>query len=69
MMQTLWRGYLWWWLHNLIAHPLLVLWPRVGRMLHKRSQQALEVCDPNREIFSELTEDESAPPQQKGLEG
>lgn len=23
--------------HNLIAHPLLVLWPRVGRWLHGRT--------------------------------
>jgi len=23
-----------WWLHNLIAHPLLVLWPRMGDRLH-----------------------------------
>lgn len=24
-------------LHNVIAHPLLVLWPRVGRWLHERT--------------------------------
>lgn len=26
-----------WWLHNLVAHPLLVLWPRVGVWLHDRT--------------------------------
>lgn len=25
---------IWWWVHNLVAHPLLVLWPRVGEQLH-----------------------------------
>jgi hypothetical protein len=24
--------------HNVIAHPLLVLWPRVGRWLHERTE-------------------------------
>lgn len=24
----------WWWVHNLIAHPLLVLWPSLGERLH-----------------------------------
>jgi hypothetical protein len=23
--------------HNLVAHPLLVLWPRAGEWLHKRT--------------------------------
>ena len=26
-----------WWLHNLVAHPLLVLWPRLGEYLHERT--------------------------------
>ena len=26
-----------WWLHNLVAHPLLVLWPRLGNWLHDRT--------------------------------
>lgn len=26
-----------WWAHNLIAHPLLVLWPRLGAWLHDRT--------------------------------
>lgn len=25
-------------LHNVIAHPLLVLWPRVGEWLHDRTE-------------------------------
>ena len=24
--------------HNVVAHPLLVLWPRVGRWLHERTE-------------------------------
>lgn len=24
-------------IHNVIAHPLLVLWPRVGEWLHERT--------------------------------
>ena len=27
-----------WWVHNLVAHPLLVLWPRVGVWLHDRTE-------------------------------
>lgn len=23
-----------WWIHNVVAHPLLVLWPRIGDRLH-----------------------------------
>lgn len=26
-----------WWTHNLIAHPLLVLCPPLGRWLHERT--------------------------------
>jgi NTP pyrophosphatase (non-canonical NTP hydrolase) len=31
-----------WWVHNLVAHPLLVLWPRVGEWLHARTDPAVE---------------------------
>jgi hypothetical protein len=25
----------WWWIvHNVVAHPLLILWPRIGVRLH-----------------------------------
>ena len=27
--------YLHWWAHNVIAHPLLVLWPSAGEWLHE----------------------------------
>lgn len=26
-----------WWIHNLVAHPLLVLCPPLGRWLHERT--------------------------------
>lgn len=26
-----------WAIHNLVAHPLLVLWPRLGEWLHERT--------------------------------
>ena len=26
-----------WWVHNLVAHPLLVICPPVGRWLHDRT--------------------------------
>lgn len=29
-----------WWVHNLVAHPLLVLCPPVGLWLHERTQPA-----------------------------
>lgn len=45
--QRLWRALLWrprdlaasvrWAVHNVVAHPLLVLWPRVGERLHDRT--------------------------------
>ena len=28
----------WWITHNVIAHPLLVIWPRVGEWLHDRTE-------------------------------
>lgn len=27
----------WWTVHNLVAHPLLILWPRAGGWLHRVS--------------------------------
>lgn len=26
-----------WFVHNVVAHPLLVLWPRAGEWLHERT--------------------------------
>jgi hypothetical protein len=34
------RGRLSWWIHNLVAHPLLVLWPRLGEWLHGLTEPA-----------------------------
>lgn len=33
--------------HNVVAHPLLVLWPRVGEWLHERTApgEETEVCE------------------------
>jgi hypothetical protein len=27
----------WWRVHNLVAHPLLIVWPRLGVWLHDRT--------------------------------
>lgn len=40
-MSPRWR----WWVHNLVAHPLLVLWPRVGDRLHWLTAPASETED------------------------
>lgn len=32
----------WWIAHNLIAHPLLVLWPRLGAWLHDYTAERME---------------------------
>ena len=29
-----------WWIHNVVAHPLLVLWPSVGERLHDATAPA-----------------------------
>jgi hypothetical protein len=28
--------------HNVVAHPLLVMWPRVGRWLHDRTEPTVD---------------------------
>jgi len=43
----------WWWIHNLIAHPLIILWPRMGHQLHQYSHERLEAIDPLYQRFSE----------------
>ncbi len=32
----------WGFLHNAVAHPLLVLWPRLGRWVHDRTEPVVE---------------------------
>ena len=32
---------LWWVVHNLVAHPLLVLWPMQGERLHAWTAQRM----------------------------
>jgi hypothetical protein len=34
---------LWWIIHNLIAHPLLVLYPKLGNKLHDYTANKMEI--------------------------
>jgi hypothetical protein len=34
-------AYFWWSVHNLLAHPLLVLWPSAGQWLHTLSAERM----------------------------
>lgn len=45
-----------WWVHNLVAHPLIILVPPLGLWLHAFTLERLRLLDPDHH-YSELAGD------------